>query len=149
MTPTLPADADDWVTAWRDRLNDSAAFVDAAEGFEAAVLLVVEPDETYDGDPVHLLADVADGECVTARAVDRDGGADRAADPVADGGYDYALRGPYEAWKSILTEDVDVEREVLDGPFDVEGNTVALLKHRAVFVEMVRAGRAVDVTFAH
>jgi len=84
MTPTLPDEADAWVRAWRDRLNDSEPFADAAAEFEAAILFVVQPDERYDGDPVRMLVEVADGECVAAEAV--------AADADAD--YDYALRGP-------------------------------------------------------
>lgn len=138
MTPTLPDEADAWVRAWRDRLNDSDEFAEAAAEFEAAVLFVVQPDESYDGDPVRLLVDVADGECTDAGAV-----------AAADADYDYALRGPYEAWKSLLRDELDTAEAVMGGPFDVEGDTLALMSHREAFVEMVRAARDVDVEFAY
>ena len=139
MTPTLPDDADAWARAWRERLNDSAEFVDAAAGFEAVVLFVVQPDETHDGDPVRLLVEVADGECVDAAAT--------AA--VGDDDYEHALRGPYEAWKRLLRDETAATDAVMGGPFDVEGNAIALMSHRDAFLEMVRAARDVDVEFAY
>ncbi|SFS11381.1 Putative sterol carrier protein [Halomicrobium zhouii] len=139
MTPTLPDEADAWVRAWRDRLNDSEEFVDAAGEFEAAILFVVQPDESYDGDPVRMLVDVADGECVTAAAVAVD----------ADRQYDYALRGPYAAWKALLRDELDTAEAVMGGPFDVEGDTLALMSHRKAFLAMVATARDVDVEFAH
>ena len=136
MTPTLPDDADAWARAWRERLNDSDAFADAAAEFEGTVRFTVEPDESYDGDPIHLRVVVADGECVSAGSVDE-----------AD--YDYALSGPYDAWKALLRDELAVTEAVMGGPFDVEGNTIALMSHREAFLEMVRAARDVDVEFAY
>lgn len=136
MTPTLPDDADAWARAWRDRLNDSTEFVDAAEDFEGTVRFTVQSDDSYDGDPVHLRVVVADGECVAASSVDE-----------AD--YDYALRGPYEAWKALLRDELAATEAVMGGPFEVEGNTIALMSHRDAFLEMVRAARRVDVEFAY
>jgi len=139
MTPTLPDEADAWVHAWRDRLNDSDEFADAAAGFEAAILFVVQPDERYDGDPVRMLVDVVDGECAAAEAV--------AASADAD--YDYALRGPYEAWKALLRDELDTAEAVMGGPFDVQGDTLALMSHREAFLAMVQTARDVDVEFAY
>jgi hypothetical protein len=142
MSPTLPDEPAAWGAAWREQVNDSEAFAEAAADFAATVLFAVEPDDTYDGGPIRLLATVAEGDCTTLEAVDP-------GEPAENLGYDYALRGPYAAWKRLLTEDVAVESYVLDGPFSVEGSTVALLKHRDVFVEMVAAARALDTTFTY
>ena len=136
MTPTLPDDADAWARAWHERLNDSPDFADAAGDFEAAVLFAVQPGETYDGEPTNVLVDVADGTRVDVSAVD-------------DADYDYALRGPYDAWKALLRDELDVSSAVMGGPFDVEGNTLELVTHREAFAEMVRAARRVDVEFAY
>lgn len=136
MTPTLPDDADAWAGAWRDRLNDSTAFTDAVVEFEGTVRFTVRPDESYDGDPVHLRVVVADGECASA-------------DSVAEADYDYALSGPYEAWKSLLRDELAATDAIMDGPFDVEGDPIALMSHRDAFLEMVRAARDVDVTFTY
>ena len=48
MAVTLPADATEWAAAWRDRINDRAAFAAAAEEFVdrgvfVGVGLLVEP----------------------------------------------------------------------------------------------------------
>jgi putative sterol carrier protein len=136
MTPTLPDDADAWARAWHDRLDDSAEFAAAAADFEATVLFVVEADESYDGDPVHLLVTVDDGECAVESV-------------TGDADYDYALRGPYEAWKALLRDELATADAVMGGPFDVEGNTLSLMSHREAFLEMVRAARRVDVEFGY
>ena len=139
MTPTLPDEADAWVRAWRDRLNDSEPFADAAAEFEAAILFVGHLDEHADRVAVVALVRLADGECVAAEAV--------AADADAD--YDYALRGPYEAWKALLRDELDTAEAVMGGPFDVEGDTLALMSHRDAFLAMVATARDVDVEFAY
>lgn len=136
MTPTLPDDAEAWARAWRERLNDSTAFADAAADLDTSVLFEVRPDGTYDGDPTRVLVEVVDGACVTATAVE-------------DADYDYALRGPYDAWKDLLRDDLAASAAVMGGPFDVDGNALSLMSDRDAFVEMVRAARRVDVDFAY
>jgi putative sterol carrier protein len=142
MSPTLPDEPAAWGAAWREQVNDSEAFTEAAADFAATVLFTVEADDTYEGTPIRLLASIADGDYTAVRAVD--GG--QTAESID---YDYALHGPYQAWKTLLTDDVAIEPMVLDGPFSVEGNTIALLKHRDVFVEMVAAARRLDTTFTY
>lgn len=137
MTATLPHEADAWASAWHERLTASGDFADAADGFDAAVLFVIEPDESYDGDPVGIRVDVENGECTGATEIDE----------TTD--EDYALRGPYEAWKAMLRDELDVAAAVMGGPFEVEGNTMALMQYRDAFAEMVRAARDVDTEFAY
>lgn len=137
VTPILPDDAEAWADRLQARLNDSEAFATAATGFDAAFRFDIMPDERYDGDPVLLTVVVRDGVCVAAA------GADASAE------YDFALRGPYGAWRDLLRGETDVSAAVMDGPFDFEGSTAELLQHRDAVTELVRAAQSVETEFAH
>ncbi|MBV0924412.1 SCP2 sterol-binding domain-containing protein [Halomicroarcula limicola] len=137
MTYTLPADAADWATAWRDRINDREGFETATADFDATFRFEMRADDTYDGDPVNFRVTVADGVCTEATV----------ADASAD--YDFALRGPYEAWVAMLEGELDVSESVMNGTFDVEGNTMTLLRRQDAITEMIAAAQNVDTEFAY
>jgi len=134
MTLTLPAEAADWVQVWRDRINESDAFGTAAEGFTADFLFEIQPDDTYDGGPIRFQVTIDDGACTAAAVVD-------------DADYEFALRGPYTAWAAMLRGELDVSESVMDGTFDVSGNTMTLLQRQEAVSEMVVAAQAVDTEF--
>ena len=135
MTLTLPADAAEWARAWRDRINESDAFAAAAEGFTADFLFEIRADDSYDGDPVRIRITIDDGAC------------SETAVAGSDADYDFALRGPYEAWRALLAGELDVSESVMDGTFDVEGNTMTLLQRQEAVSEMVAAARRIDAEF--
>lgn len=137
MTHRLPAEAADWARAWRDRINDREAFAAAAADFEATFLFEILPDDAYDGDRIRFLVAVDDGACTDARLVD------------GDADYDFALRGPYEAWTAMLQGELDVSESVMDGTFDLSGNTMTLLRRQDAVTEMVGAAQRVDTTFEY
>ncbi|WP_226011529.1 SCP2 sterol-binding domain-containing protein [Halomicrobium salinisoli] len=134
MPPTLPDDADVWIDDWRSELADSDEFADAADGFTATFRFVIRPDDSYRGDPVALYLAIEDGAPV-----------DAGVDPDES---DFALAGPYGAWKDLLRGDLDVTEAVMGGPFDVEGPTATLLTRREAVAELVRAARATPVEFS-
>jgi len=135
MSTTLPDAADEWVSQWRAELTDRAAFAEAAADFTATFRFEITPDESYDGEPITIRLDVADGDCPAATL---DEGFD----------YDFGLRGPFEAWKAMLQDELSVTDAVMDGPFTVEGDTMALLQRQEAVAEIVRAARDVDTTFS-
>lgn len=135
MSTTLPDAADEWVSEWRAALRDRPAFAEAAADFTATFRFEITPDESYDGDPIAIRLVVEDGDCPVAELSD-------------DEAYDFALRGPYEAWKALLRDEIDVADAVMGGPFTVEGDTMALLQRKDAVAELVRAARDVDTAFS-
>lgn len=136
MSVTLPAEAAQWASEWRDRINDRPDFEAAAAEFTASFRFEIMADDSYDGAPVTFAVDVEDGRCTDARLADGDD-------------YDFALRGPYGAWKSMLRGELDVSESVMNGTFDVEGNTMRLLRRQDAIAEMVGAAQAIDTEFEH
>jgi putative sterol carrier protein len=137
MTHRLPDDAAEWAMAWRDRLDDSDAFAEAAAGFDADFLFEIRPDDSYDGQPVRFLVVFEDGSVPDARGAD------------GDTDYDFALRGPYGAWKDLLTDELGVAEAVMGGPMDVDGSKLTLLNYKEAFGRMVQIARRVDTEFAY
>jgi len=137
MTLTLPADAAAWATTWRDRINDREDFAAAAADFEAAFLFEIQADDRYDGEPVRFLVTLADGACTDTELVD------------GDADYDFAMRGPYDAWAALLSGELDVSESVMDGTFDVVGNTMTLLQRQDAVSEMVGAAQSIDTEFEY
>ena len=136
MTLSLPAEAAAWVQSWRDRINEREAFGAAAEGFDATFRFEIEADDRLDGEPLAFTVVVEDGACTDARLAE------------SDADYDFALRGPYDAWTALLADDLDVSAAVMDGTFDIEGNTMTLLRRQDAVTEMVTAAQNVDAEFA-
>jgi len=137
MTLTLPADAAAWATTWRDRINDREDFAAAAADFEAVFLFEIQADDRYDGEPVRFLVTLADGACTDTELVD------------GDADYDFAMRGPYDAWAALLSGELDVSESVMDGTFDVVGNTMTLLQRQDAVSEMVGAAQSIDTEFEY
>ncbi|MDG5777896.1 SCP2 sterol-binding domain-containing protein [Haloarculaceae archaeon H-GB2-1] len=137
MAHRLPDDAATWAMAWRDRLDDDDAFADVADGFDAEFLFEIQPDETYDGEPVRFLVVFDDGSVPDARGAD------------GDTDYDFALAGPYDAWKALLTDDLGIAEAVMGGPLDVDGSKLTLMSYREAFSRMVDVARRVDTEFTY
>lgn len=136
MSLTLPDDAADWAEVWRDRINDRDEFASAAADFSATFRFEIQADETYGGDAVAFRVGIEDGTCTDATL---------ATEPA----YDFALRGPYAAWKELLEGELDVSESVMNGTFDLEGNTMTLLQRQDAVAEMVAAARNVETEFAY
>jgi len=137
MTLTLPAEAAAWADTWRDRINDSEAFAAAAADFEATFRFEIQADERYEGEPVRILVTLADGACTDTELVD------------CDADYDFAMRGPYDAWADLLSGELDVSESVMDGTFDVVGNTMTLMRRQDAVSEMVGAAQSIDTEFEY
>jgi len=136
MSTTLPDGAEEWVDQWRATLTDRPAFAEAAADFSATFRFEITPDDAYDGDPIVIRLVVDDGDCPTATLAD-------------DFDHDFALSGPYGAWKAMLQDELAVSEAVMDGPFSVAGDTMALLQRQDAVAELVRAARDVDTTFSY
>ncbi len=143
MAITLPDEADEWIRAWQDELNDSAEYAEAGSGwgtdFDGSFLFVMRPDDQYDGDPVYLYVDLVDGECTAARAVESE-------DAVEFG---FAYRGDYGDWKRLVHGEVGAVEGMMDGTFDLDGDMQKVLQYSDAAVVMTENAGRVDTEFAY
>lgn len=143
MAIELPDDAEAWVESFRDRLNDNAAYAEAADGwgvdFDGDFVFEILPDDTYDGEPLYFYLDLRDGECMQAAVLDD-------PDEVAHG---YALRGDYTDWKRLIQGELDTVTAVMNGVLDVRGSKVRAMRYQDALVEMGETAAQVDTAFQH
>lgn len=123
--------SDAWAEAWRDALNASAAYRDAAARWEGAIVLRLEPGAA-------AWADLHHGECRAARAATP---ADLAASP-------FVIRAESATWQRLLAGEIDPIFALMGGKLKLErGSVAALLPFARAAKEMVAAASRVETHF--
>jgi putative sterol carrier protein len=143
MAIELPSEGDEWIRAWQDELNASEEYSEAGAGwgtdFNGSFLFEIQPDGTYDGDPIYLYVDLEDGECTEAREI---------ADPD-DADWGFAYRGSYEDWKALVHGEVGAIDGMMDGKFDLDGDMQKVLQYSDAAVVMTENASNIDTEFEY
>jgi putative sterol carrier protein len=141
MAHKLPSEADDWIDEYQDRLNESEEYSDAGEGwgegFNGAFIFHIAPDDTYDGDPVYLYIDVADGSCHEAYVTEDPDGED----------WGFAFRGEADNWKQLIDGELDPVQGMMDGTFDLDGDMQKVMQYSQAAVVMTDLASDIDTEF--
>lgn len=133
---TFPSD--DWLKIYRERINDSPEYREAAADWEGDISFVfeAEPDKNV---PVDLWAwlDLWHGECREARMVDaEEGGAAR-----------FVIRAPYSRWKEVLGGDLDPIKGMMQGKLKVLGDLPTIIRYVRAANELVHLTMTVPTEF--
>ncbi len=130
--------SDEWLAIYRDRINGSAEYREAAATWEGAIAFVfeAEPDR---GVPEDLWAwlDLWHGQCREARMVTADEGA-RAP---------YVIRAPYTRWKEVLAGDLDPVKGMMQGKLKLRGDLPTIIRHVRAANELVHLTSTVPTEF--
>jgi putative sterol carrier protein len=112
--------SDEWLETYRQRINGSGEYRDAAATWEGdvAFLFEAEPDR---GVPTDLWAwlDLWHGECRAARMVTPEEG--RAAA--------YLIAAPYSRWKDVLAGDLDPVKGMMQGKLKLDGDLPTIIRY--------------------
>lgn len=143
MAITLPAEAEQWLEAYHERLAANDDYREAASGwgvdFEGDFVLHVRPDEVYDGGSITFFLELEDGEVHSSRVVD-------SPEAVEHG---FSISGPYSEWKRLIKGEVNIVDGVMNGSFDAGGSKLTALKFQAALVEMGETATRVDTDFEY
>ncbi|MEX2276091.1 MAG: SCP2 sterol-binding domain-containing protein [Actinomycetota bacterium] len=128
----------EWVTAFRDAINASTAYREAAETWEGAIAFSfeAEPDRGVPDD-VWALLDLWHGACREAAIVT----------PAAGARAPYVIRAPYSRWRSILEGDLDPIKAMMQGKLKVRGNLATIVRYVRAANELVRLTGTVPTEF--
>jgi putative sterol carrier protein len=117
-----------WLEIYRERINASSDYRDAAATWEGdvAFLFEAEPDR---GVPDDLWAwlDLWHGECRAARMVSAEEGR-RAA---------YVISAPYSRWRDVLAGDLDPVKGMMQGKLKVDGDLPTIIRYVRAANELV------------
>lgn len=130
--------SDEWLRIFRDRINASPEYREAASTWEGDIAFVfeAEPDKRV---PVDLWAwiDLWHGECRDARMVAPDEG-ERAP---------YVIRAPYTRWKDVLMGDLDPVKGMMQGKLKLQGDLPTIIRYVRAANELVHLTGSVSTEF--
>jgi putative sterol carrier protein len=130
--------SDEWLTIYRDRINESSEYREAAATWEGAVAFVFEAEPDH-GVPEELwaLLDLWHGECRDARMLD-----------PADGDLaPYVIRAPYSRWKEVVRGDLDPVKGMMQGKLKVHGDLATIVRYVRAANELVHLTMSVPTQF--
>jgi putative sterol carrier protein len=112
--------SDGWLATYRERINGSAEYRDAASTWEGdvAFLFEAEPDRNVPED-LWAWLDLCHGECRAARMVPAEEG--RAAE--------YVISAPYSRWKQVLAGELDPVKGMMQGKLKLDGDLPTIIKY--------------------
>jgi putative sterol carrier protein len=130
--------SNEWVALYRDRINASIAYREAAATWEGAVAFAfeAEPDNGVPGD-LWVLLDLWHGECRDARMISP-GESDLAP---------YVIRAPYSRWKEVVQGDLDPVKGMMQGKLKLQGDLAMIVRYVRAANELVHLTMEVPTEF--
>jgi putative sterol carrier protein len=126
----------EWAQAFKDEINKSPVYRDAAKGWKWTVGLVVEaePDKNFP-EPKGVVMDLFNGEA-------RDIHVGSAADAQA---CEIVITGTYTRWKQVATKELDATRGMLQGKLKLKGDLPTVVRYTRASQEMTECTTRVPV----
>lgn len=128
----LELGTDLWVAAWRDAINDSAAFRTTGQHWHWPVGIAFEAEGDRPTRYVHLECD--NGSCDDARVVDQP---TFETDP-------FGLSASYSRWFELLRGELDPIRALVFHRIQLRGDLPTIIRHIGCAKAVLEAARQVD-----
>lgn len=134
----IEAYSPEWAQAFKDEINSSQAYKQAAAGWEGSVGLVVlaEPDKNVPDD-MGIFLDLWHGEARDVKICSR---------PEAEAA-DYVITGAYSRWKAVATKEMDAVKGIMLGKLKLRGNFPTLVRYTKASQELTECTSRLDVAW--
>jgi len=132
----ITAFSEEWAAAFKDEVNRSAVYKNAAKGWKWTVGLVVEaePNKKFPN-ATGVVMDLFDGE---ARDIH--------VGPAADAQRcDFVITAPYTRWKEVATRQLDATKGMLQGKLKLKGDLPTIVRYTKASQEMTECTTRVPV----
>lgn len=135
---TYTAFSPEWAQAFKDEINHSDVYRQAAKGWKWKVGLVVEaePDKQF-AEARGVVLDLFDGEARTVEV----GSADDAR------ACDFVITASYSRWKQVANKQLDAIRGMLQGKLKVKGNLPTIVRYTKASQELTNCTSRVPVAW--
>ncbi|HKA66400.1 MAG TPA: SCP2 sterol-binding domain-containing protein [Solirubrobacterales bacterium] len=134
----VQAFSDEWASAFKDEVNKSTVYKNAAKGWKWKVGLVVEaePNKNFP-ESRGVVMDLFDGEA-------RDIHVGSAADAQK---CDFVITAPYTRWKEVATKQLDATKGMLQGKLKLKGDLPTIVRYTKASQEMTECTTRVPVAW--
>ena len=128
----------EWAQAFKDEINKSSVYKQAAAGWEGSVGLVVlaEPDKNVPEDR-GIFLDLWHGEARDVKIVSAD----------EAGKADFVISGPYSRWKQVAKKELDATKGIMLGQLKLRGDFPTLVRYTKASQEMTECTTRVPVNW--
>jgi putative sterol carrier protein len=132
----VDAFSSEWAQQFKEEINRSPVYRQAAKGWKWTVGLVVEaePDRGF-AEARGVVMDLFDGEARDIRV----GSADNAR------ACDFVITAPYSRWKQVATKELDATRGMLTGKLKLKGDLPTIVRYTKASQEMTECTTRVAV----
>jgi putative sterol carrier protein len=132
----VEAFSNEWADQFKEEINRSSVYRQAAKGWKWTVGLVVEaePDRSFP-EARGVVMDLLDGEARDIRV----GSADNAR------ACDFVITAPYSRWKQVATKELDATRGMLTGKLKLKGDLPTIVRYTKASQEMTECTTRVAV----
>jgi putative sterol carrier protein len=126
--------SDEWIKAFKEKLNKNKIYKEVAKIWEGDFLFVVTPDDKLKKVVVYYV-DLWHGICRDAYLVkDKKKAA-------------FIFKGSYSNWKKVINKELDPIRGLIRGMFTVDGDSKILLDQAKAAQELVNTANKIPVDF--
>jgi putative sterol carrier protein len=129
---------DEWLREYRQRINASQPYREAASDWEGTVAFEfeAEPDHNWPGTTFAVL-DLWHGECRDARVVERS-----AAEEAP-----FLIRAPYSRWKQVIKRELDPIKGMMQGKLRLRGDLPTIVRYVKASNELVNVAARIPTEF--
>ena len=128
----------EWAEAYKNEINNSAIYKQAAAGWEGSVGLVVEAEpENNFPDNKGVFLDLWHGEARDVQITD-EAGAEKA---------DFVVRGPYSRWKQVAKKELDPTKAMMQGKLKLKGDLPTIVRYTKATQEMTECTTRIEVIY--
>lgn len=119
--------SEEWTKAFKEAINQSKVYEEAARDWEGDFLFIITPDEKFPYEEVYYV-DLRHGKCREARKlVSRE-----------EAKAEFTFEGPYSNWVKLLKGELDPVRALLMRKFKLTGSMVKLMRYPKAAVEIMK-----------
>lgn len=119
--------SDEWIKELSRQLNDSETYEKSAKDWEGDFIFVCEPDDAFQGEPVHLYLDLHHGQSPSARQLS---GSDEKQAA-------YVLSAPFSTWRKVIEGKLDPIQGMMTRKLKLQGNMMKIMRYPKAAKEIV------------
>lgn len=135
---TFKAFSDEWAKAYKDEINNSPVYKQAAAAWEGTVGLVVEAEADKNfPEAKGIFMDLWHGEARDVKVVSPEE-AQRA---------DFVITGPYSRWKQVAQKELDSTKAMMQGKLKLKGDLPTIVRFTKASQEMTECTTRIPVEY--
>ena len=127
----------EWIDEYKDVLNNSPAYKEAAKTWEGDFLFVIKPDGPLDKEVTYYI-DLWHGDCRGVSLVEE-------GKPAPSTEFQYI--GKYSEWLKVIRGELDPIKGILTRKFKLVGDKGKVMRATKAAKELVNSAQKVDTVF--